>query len=242
MKKLLGFTSACLLALPVVAQTLTGTVITVSGSADVKADNDQAVLNFYIEEQDKDKTAAASRVNQKMKSGTDLIRKEDPQAQLRTRSYYSYPIYAETPVNAVGQPVKRQIIGWRSGQYLEVKTTNIAQLSSTAAAGQKVLALNGVNFGLSDAAIKKFEAARVEAGYHQFSDKVKMIASTLGKKPDDIVIESLDFDNAGSELRQFEAAPMMLKAARADAAATEPSFEPGFTSLNIKITGKLRLK
>jgi predicted secreted protein len=69
-----------------------------------------------------------------------------------------------------------------------------------------------------------------------------MIASTLGKKPDDIVIESLDFDNAGSELRQFEAAPMMLKAARADAAATEPSFEPGFTSLNIKITGKLRLK
>jgi hypothetical protein len=30
----------------------------------------------------------------------------------------------------------------------------LAQLSSTAAAGQKVLALNGVNFGLSDAAIK----------------------------------------------------------------------------------------
>ena len=50
-----------------------------------------------IEEQDKDKTAAASRVNQKMKQGTEIIRREDPQAKLKTHGYYTYPVYPEAP-------------------------------------------------------------------------------------------------------------------------------------------------
>ncbi len=36
--------------------------------------NDEAVLTLMVEEQDKDKAAAASRVNQKMKQGIDIVR------------------------------------------------------------------------------------------------------------------------------------------------------------------------
>jgi predicted secreted protein len=48
-----------------------------------------------VEEQDKDKAAAASRVNQKMKQGTDIVRKEDGKATLKTMGYYTYPVYPE---------------------------------------------------------------------------------------------------------------------------------------------------
>ncbi|MBC3861923.1 SIMPL domain-containing protein [Undibacterium jejuense] len=244
MKKMIGLTSAMLFSLPVFAQSISGTVITLAGNAEIKADNDQAVVTFFIEEQDKDKAVAASRVNQKMKAGTELIKKEDPQAELHTRGYYSYPIYNDATKTVAGQAPKQQLVGWRTGQYLEVKTQNLKQLPSTAAAAQSILALNGVNFGLSDATIAKLESERIAAGYKDFSQKLTMITHTMGKNPEDVVIESLDFDNAGSNMRPMAMAaePMMLRSARAAGPVDAPSFEPGYTSLSIHITGKLKLK
>jgi len=242
MKKILGFTSAILFSLPVFAQSVSGVVVTLAGNAEIKADNDQAIATFFIEEQDKDKAAAASRVNQKMKSGTEIIKKEDPQAELSTRGYYTYPIYSDE-TKVAGQPSKHQLVGWRSGQYLEVKTQNLKQLSTTAAAAQAILALNGINFGLSESAIAKLESARIAAGYKDFVEKVTMITHAMGKKPEDVIIESLDFDNASSNMRPMAmAAPMLQRSMRVATPVEEPSFEPGYTSLSIHLTGKLRLK
>jgi len=242
MKKILGLTTALLFSLPVFAQSISGTVITLAGNAEIKADNDQAIVTFFIEDQDKDKAVAASRVNQKMRFGTELIKKEDPQAELRTRGYYTYPVYSDD-MKVAGQPPKHQLVGWRSGQYLEVKTQNLKQLSTTTAAAQSVLALNGVHFGLSDGAVAKLESERIAAGYKDFTDKLTMITHAMGKKPEDIVIESLDFDNAGSMIRPMAmAAPLMQRMSVAAPPVEVPSFEPGYTSLSIHIAGKLRLK
>jgi predicted secreted protein len=240
MKFLLALAAAAaLIAAPVHAQVNAGTVITVSGIADVKADNDQAVATFYVEEQDKDKAAAASRVNQKMKAGTELIKKEDPQAQLTTRGYFTYPMYSdENP--GPNQPRKRVQTGWRVGQYLEVKTQNLKQLPSVAADAQKTLALNGLSFGLSDAAAKKFEAARLEAGYKDFMERVGAIARTMGHKESDASIESLDFDGNDTPGRNFAAPALFAKAVPQNADVAESSFEPGVTTLNIRVVGKVR--
>jgi len=247
MKKVIGFMAVCSLALPVYAQSLSGTVLTVGGNADIRVENDQARLSFYLEEQDKDKAAAASRLNQKMKAGTELIKKEDPEAELATRNYYTYPVYSDEtqPVNGqLGQPKKRVITGWRTGQYLDVKTLNLKQLPSTVASAQKILGLNGVQFGLSTQAAAKLEDARIQAGYRNFTEKLAMVVKAMGKKMDDVQLESVDFDGAGLEMAPMNAvaAPMMLKAARVADAVSEPSFEPGYTSLSIRVNGKVRLK
>ena len=94
--------SIALAGVATAAETLptTGTLVVVPAFGEVKHANDQAVATFAIEEQDKDKAAAASRVNQKMKQGTDILKKADPQASLKTQGYYTYPIYAEQPRNA----------------------------------------------------------------------------------------------------------------------------------------------
>jgi len=57
-----------------VAQTpiqTSGTLVIVPAFGEVKMANDEATLTLMIEEQDKDKAAAASRVNQKMKQGME---------------------------------------------------------------------------------------------------------------------------------------------------------------------------
>ncbi|MBI3284652.1 MAG: SIMPL domain-containing protein [Burkholderiales bacterium] len=244
MKFAAAFLTIGLLAASVQAQPMaTGTLVSVSGQAHIKRDNDQAVVSFFVEEQDKDKTAAASRVNQKMKSGTELIKKEDPEAQLTTRAYYSYPVYADETGAAPALSRKRQLTGWRIGQYLEVKTQNLKQLPATTAAVQKILALNGIRFGLSDAAAKDLEAERLEAGYKNFTEKVKIITRAMGRKEADVAIESIDFEDAdNAPIPYASEAPMLKSAARTDAAVAEPSFEPGVTSITVRVNGKIRMK
>ncbi len=85
-----------------------GALVVVPAFGEVTAPNDEATATFMVEEQDKDKAAAASRVNQKMKQGTELLRKEDPQAVLKTHGYYTYPVYPdERPIVNGAQPKPR---------------------------------------------------------------------------------------------------------------------------------------
>ena len=57
----------------------------------------RATVTFAVEEQDKDRAAATARVNQKMKQGTDIVRREDPQAELKTSVTTPIPVYPEVP-------------------------------------------------------------------------------------------------------------------------------------------------
>ena len=215
------------------AQQTRGTVVTVSGAGEVRADNDLAHVSFFIEEQDKDKDVAASRVNQKMKQGTEILKKMDPDGKYATRGYYSYPVYSETAKS-------RTISGWRVGQSLELTTSHLEQLPATAAAVQQVLALNGINFGLSEATTKSLEARRLEAAYKNLQERLQIMARAIGRDLADASIESLDVDSANAHLqplpRMFSAAPMLAKGA----AVQDTSFEPGETVLNATVVAKIK--
>jgi uncharacterized protein YggE len=233
--------------LPAQAQSTSGTLVVVPAYGEVVHANDQAIASFSIEEQDKDKAAAASRVNQKMKQGMDIIRREDGQAVLKTQGYYTYPVYAEqrpVPMGTVATPVKPQIIGWRVGQGLEVKTLNLAGLPKTTAAAQKVLALNGLNFGLSPATLKKLDDARIAATYKNLGERIASIASAMGRAPQDAVIDTVDFEATGRYAGQDRAAaaPMAMRAMKESNEVAEPSFEPGETTLQMNVVGKVRFK
>jgi len=218
------------------AQQTRGTVISVAGSGEVRADNDVAHASFFIEEQDKDKAAAASLVNQKMKQGTELLKKLDPDGKYATRGYYSYPVYSEP-----GSANKARVLtGWRTGQYLDLTTKNLEQLPANVAAVQQVLALNGLSFSLSEEIVKNLEVKRLEAAYKNLQERVQIIAKTMGRDPADSVIESMDVDGSNSHFqpqpRMFAAASMMAKGNPVQ----ETSFEPGETTLSATIVAKIK--
>jgi uncharacterized protein YggE len=233
-------------AAPNEALPTTGTLVVVPAFGEVKHANDQAVITLAIEEQDKDKAAAASRVNQKMKQGLDIVKKEDPQASLKTQGYYTYPVYPEERVLPNGQPVKQRLpTAWRVGQYLEVTTTSLDKLPKTVAAAQKVLTLNAINFGLTPETTKKLDDQRIAATYKNLNERIGSIANAMGRKVSDAVLDTVDFEGSGNytESRPV-AAPMMMRMAKnADSAeVVEPSFEPGETTLQMQLVGKVRVK
>lgn len=217
-----------------------GTQISVAASGEIIAPNDQARVTLTLEEQDKDKAAAASRVNQKMNKGLALIKKSDSQAVLKTQGYFTYPVYSEAEPKA-GQ--SRPIIGWRVGQSLSVTTSNLTDLSKTVAAVQGTLALNGIQFGLSPETQKKQDAALIADAYKNLIDRVNAVTGAMGRSAQDATLETVDMVAEGGG----GVAPRMY-AMRADAAAAresvvvEPSFEPGESVLSMQIVGKVKLK
>ena len=220
-----------------------GTMLILPASGEVKHANDEARATFMIEEQDKDKSVAASRANLKMKQGMEIVRAADPKATLKTRGYYTYAVYADEP-----RPSKQPRVptSWRVGQYLEVTTTNLDGLPKTVAAAQKILALNGLNFGLTDATAKGLDALRIDATYRNLNERLANIAKTMGRNLSDAVLETVDFEASGAyaQPENFAAKGMMrAQAASMDAAPVEePSFEPGETTLSMRVVAKVRFK
>ncbi|WP_026354400.1 SIMPL domain-containing protein [Massilia niastensis] len=235
---------------PVATPSTAGTMVIVPAFGEVKHANDEATVTFSAEEHDKDKAKAAERVNRKMKEGTEILRKLDPRAEFKTMGYYTYPVYPENPQppRPVDGVVKPPVpVAWRVGQYLEMKTTNLASLPKTAAGAQKVVAISGIHFGLSPATLKRVDDQRISETYKNLNERIVSIAAAMGRKPADAALETVDFEGSGQYVgnQQEMAAPQMArmhaKGGAADA-MTEPSFEPGETTLQMRLVGKVKFK
>jgi predicted secreted protein len=219
------------------------TLVQVMAKGEVTVPNDLAVMVLMIEEQDKDKVAAASRVNQKLKQGTEIVRASDPKAELKTDAYYSYPIYQEQRPLQNGMTAKPVTIGWRVGQTLQVKTLNLAALPKTAAAAQRVLAINSVEFGLSPATRKSLDDQLVAAAYLNLNERIASIATVMGRKMSDAVFEEIQFEGA----RNYRGDQIGFTGSRSKSGETsppvsEPSFAPGETTEQLQMGGKVRFK
>jgi predicted secreted protein len=230
------------------APSTAGTMVVVPAFGEVKHANDQATVIFAVEEHDKDKNSAADRVNRKMKEGTEIVRRLDPNAQLKTQGYYTYPVYPEVPPMpqpTTRAPVKPVPIAWRVGQYLEVKTTNLAALPKTAAAAQKVLQINNIDFGLTPETEKRLDDQRIAATYKNLNERIVSIARAMGRQPGDAVLDTVDFEGSGNYAGDAQAAPAMMRmSAKRESgdAMSEPSFEPGETTLQMRVVGKVKFK
>lgn len=250
MKRIISLVSAVLIAGGVHAQSAgiqtAGTTVVVPAYGQVEQANDRVVVTFMVEEQDKDRVAATSRVNQKMKQGADILKKEDPSAQLQTRGYFTYAVYADEPLNpksSGAQTQQRKLLGWRVGQYIDAKITNLEKLPQTVAAAQSVLSLNGVQFGLQETTLHKLEEARIAAAYRNLNERLEAIAKAMGRNVSDIVLDTVDFEGSGNYVSRADAAPRMFSAKAMSAEQVEePSFEPGVTTLNMQVVGRARFK
>ncbi|SHG55253.1 SIMPL domain-containing protein [Massilia sp. CF038] len=219
-----------------------GTLVIVSASGQTTQPNDQAIVVFTVMEQDKDKRAAEARANQKMKEGIAILRKEAPSATLKSGGYLLYEMFADR-----GTPnAPRTSLGWRFEQEVRLTTTDLASLPKLAAAAQKVLGVKDVIFGLTDATVRSQDDVRIAATYRNLNERIASIATAMGRKVTDAVLESVDFDGASGlngEFQRVELTGSRIRSrAEYDRANAEPSFEPGETTLSMRLVGKVRFK
>jgi uncharacterized protein YggE len=169
------------------AATTSGTLVIVPAFGEVKHANDEATVTFAVEEQDKDR-AAAARVNQKMKQGTDIVRREDPQAELKTVRLLQLPGVSGSAGQSArplaSQAARRMPIGWRVGQYLEVKTRNLDNAAEDGRRGPEGAGINGIDYHLSPELTKKLDDERIAATYRNLNERIASIARAMGRNPE----------------------------------------------------------
>jgi predicted secreted protein len=242
----LALSSAVQAQAPAAAASTSGTMVIVPAFGEVKHANDEATLIFAVEEHDKDKNAAAARVNQKMKQGTEIVRRADPSAKLETVGYYTVPVYPEAPPRPLSTVPARPVpIAWRVGQYLNVKTQNLAGLPKTAAAAQKTLSINSLQFGLTRETTRLLDDRRIAETYRNLNERIASIARAMGRSPADAVLDTVDFEGSGNYVSHGEAAaaPMAMRMAKDQSdTMAEPSFEPGETTLQMRLVGKVKFR
>ena len=219
-----------------------GALITLSASGEVKHVNDQAHLTLRLEEQDKDRSVAVSRLNQKMKQGIALVKRDDAAAMLTTRAYATAPIYPDEPQKPAAK--LRQIIGWRVSQSLDVVTTNLTGLPALVADAQALYALQGLSFALSEPAVRKLDAQRIDVTWRNLVTRIAAIAQSMGRSSADATIEAVDVDTPANDVMQQKSAmPMAMMRSTAEAVPIEaPDFEAGETALSLQVSAKVRFK
>lgn len=207
-----------------------GTLVLMTGSAEVDLANDEVVANFYYEAQDADLTRAQGLVNQRVGDGTAALKRADPKAQVETSGYSSYPVYSSGS--------NRAITGWRARQGVTVRTENLTALPKTVAAAQPFLALGGVDFRLSKAARDKVEAQLIQLAIANLNSRFTAAAQSMGVPANRIRVEEINFGVREAGPPQ----PLLMRSAMASSdAVPQPTFESGRSIERLTVTGKARL-
>ncbi len=104
---------------------------------------------------------------------------------------------------------------------------------------------SGINFGLSPATTKKLDDLRIAAAYQNLNERIASIAGAMGRKVGDAVLDTVDFEGSGNYAGQGAdmQSPKMMRAMSAESSqVAEPSFEPGESTLHMRLVGKVRFK
>jgi len=208
-----------------------GTVVLMTGTAEVEIANDEAVAQLYIEVQEADLQKAQSLVNQRMAEGVAQLKRADPKAQIETSGYSSYPVY---------QPgTQRKLVGWRVRQSVSLRTSELASLPRTVQAGQQVLALGGIDFRLARATRARVEAELIEQAIENVNAKVQRAARALNVPADRVRIEELNFGVTPKAIPIAQR--MRMDTMAASAPVEEPQFDAGRTLQQLTVTARARL-
>ena len=205
-----------------------GTLVLMTGAAEVELANDEAVASFFYEAQDADLTRVQNQVNQRVGDGMAALKRADPKAQIETSGYSTYPVYSSGS--------NRAITGWRVRQGVSVRTDSLAALPKTVAAAQPFLALGGIDFRLSKSAREKVEAQLIQLAIANLNARFNAAGQSMGVPPNRIRVEEINFGVREAGPPQ----PMMMRATMASDAVTPPAFEAGRSIERMTVTGKAR--
>ena len=192
-------------------------------SASTDVENDLLIAVVFAEVEDNDQADAADAVNRSIAWAVDRVREVDD-VEFQTTNYNTRPVYANG----------RRIVGWVARQGLRLESQNAAALSELLGELQQRVAIQSINYGLSEAARDEAEDELIAAALAQFNRRASLIAGELGR--DGFRIVRINVGTAGG-FRPQEA--MMRTMAVADVAA--PAIEAGTQTMSVTVNGTVEL-
>lgn len=229
-----GITHYALAQTPVIGKPETskteGTLVYLRAEAETWVNNDEARVNFFVQEQSADRAQAASTSNRKIKETIERIRHMDPSAEIRTTGFHTYPQYDNAG---------RIITSWQVRQEISVTTRNLTGLEKLIARTQEVANVGGIVFGLSRPTQKKVQAELFGQAFNDLRTRIGNVAQALGKNDNDVDIEEINLLEATPAITP-RAESLMVRAASAEVAPGK--LEASDSRQALSFTARIRVR
>ena len=213
-----------------------GLTLNVNGIASITVPNDEAQMNWSVSAQAQTLKEATAQAIKAMNAGLAQIKTVSDALKLQTQSMNSYPVYGEVKGNETPK-----IVAWRVSQSLEVIAPDVQLVPAVIEKVNGTLALNGLNFKVSDAARAKYEESLYKLAVADATQRAVWIAQSVGSDAGKVELQSLRF-NSSATPRPIN---LMMRApakAMMDSAVPAPSVEAGTSELNLTVSAEVLIK
>ncbi|MBL1143251.1 MAG: SIMPL domain-containing protein [Proteobacteria bacterium] len=184
--------------------------------------NDQLTVILAIEEDGKEAAKIASNINKDMDWALSKTKSHND-IESRTLSYNTYPVYD-----------KRVVVAWRATQQLELKSTNITELSELVGELQKRLQVKNMSFSPTKETRKRYEDELIEEAMIAFKHRVEIIKKHMDNKNVRIVNVHVNTGGGypGPVYAENRSMSMSLKSA--------PAVEAGTSNISVTVSGSVQ--
>ena len=213
-----------------------GLTLNVNGVASITVPNDEAQMNWSVSAQAKTLKEATSQAVKAMNEGLSQIKTVSDALKLQTQSMNSYPVYGEVKGNETPK-----IVAWRVSQSLEVVAPDVQLVPSVIEKVNGTLALNGLNFKVSDAARAKYDESLYKLAVADATQRAVWIAQSVGSDAGKVELQSLRF-NSSATPRPINLMMRATGKAMMDSAVPAPSVEAGTSELNLTVSAEVLIK
>ncbi|HEX7079701.1 MAG TPA: SIMPL domain-containing protein [Gammaproteobacteria bacterium] len=138
--------------------------VTVSASAEVAVQPDQAVVRLGVTAQAADAAAAQDQVNGVMQRVLEAVKGRDvPDSAVRTEELSLSPVYSNPPRSPADSPQEPRVVGYRASNVVSVEVSELARIGEIVDAGIEAGAnqLYGISFRVRNDAGARAEAMRL---------------------------------------------------------------------------------
>lgn len=213
-----------------------GLALNVNGVASITVPNDEAQMNWSVSAQAKTLKEATSQAVKAMNEGLSQIKAVSDALKLQTQSMNSYPVYGEVKGNETPK-----IVAWRVSQSLEVIAPDVQLVPAVIEKVNGTLALNGLNFKVSDAARAKYDESLYKLAVADATQRAVWIAQSVGSDAGKVELQSLRF-NSSATPRPINLMMRATGKAMMDSAVPAPSVEAGTSELNLTVSAEVLIK
>ena len=213
-----------------------GLMLNVNGVASITVPNDEAQMNWSVSAQAQTLKEATAQAIKAMNEGLSQIKTVSDALKLQTQSMNSYPVYGEVKGNETPK-----IVAWRVSQSLEVIAPDVQLVPAVIEKVNGTLALNGLNFKVSDAARAKYDESLYKLAVADATQRAVWIAQSVGSDAGKVELQSLRF-NSSATPRPINLMMRATGKAMMDSAVPAPSVEAGTSELNLTVSAEVLIK
>ena len=205
-------------------------VYRLASEVSVDVDNDLMVVTLAVQEEDKDATVLANRVNVTMSWAVNELQSYNT-ISVKTRDYQTFPRYE----NLSG----RRLIGWRALQSLELETDDFAAVGKAIQVLQERLKVQSINLSVKPATREKASDLLIENALNSFKDRALLIQQNMNSSGYRIL--DVDINTEQTSPGQGGARMMMAEDSAYRSVESAPAIVGGSTTVYVRINGRIQL-